>query len=88
MKSTLSKMFDAIESAEEKAYRKRCNFACPICGEDLHKQAESGAYDWSVGIPDETGAFCENCQKDVWFRLEWNHVLYSARLVEYPEPEQ
>jgi hypothetical protein len=49
----------------------RINFCCPDCGADLSDDAMAAARDFSEGLRESVGAFCEGCGRDVWFRLEW-----------------
>lgn len=49
----------------------KIHFTCPGCGADLSDQAWASAHDWSEGIPTSAGAWCDNCQADRFFELEW-----------------
>lgn len=62
------------------------DFHCLECGADLCKEALAAAYDWSEGLPEEAGAFCDGCQADRWFRLSWgNPKLLAAEPIKEGE---
>lgn len=77
--SEFQEIANIVHDRDVEIQRERLNFRCPTCNVDLARDAESNAHDWSMGIPDETIAFCPTCVKDVQFRLTWKHVLSSAQ---------
>jgi hypothetical protein len=51
---------------------------CPQCGADLTEEVSLVAGDWSEGLPEEVGVWCEECEAETEFRVEWHCVLWSV----------
>jgi hypothetical protein len=51
---------------------------CHQCGKDLTKAVEMAAGDWSEGLPSTVLVWCDHCEDDIEFCIEWHHVLWSV----------
>lgn len=63
---------DGVEMLQE------VSFTCPDCGADLSREVREYAccyWDQTDRLPWFCTAGCDNCQKFVWFNLEWTLVL-------------
>lgn len=56
---------------------------CPKCGVDLVDEVSLAAGDWSEGLPSEVVVWCDDCDSEVEFRVEWHIVLWSVEVKDW-----
>jgi hypothetical protein len=57
-------------------------FLCPTCGADLSREAREFAcnqWEQTGRLPWFCDVGCDNCQKFVWFKLEWTLILSQVQ---------
>jgi hypothetical protein len=78
MRFDIEQWWERFLEEQRKNTEERIGARCPWCDADLLPAVEAAAHDWSEGLPSTIAVWCEGCDREIEFRVEWNIELWTV----------